>query len=78
MERLECYLKKSSVKIIPYEEKYRDDMIFCFLSAKDALRKLPNSRPLTFKTELLDIPTKELLGCFRYDFSIPAGSVVYG
>jgi ribosomal-protein-alanine N-acetyltransferase len=45
----------NAVKIIPYEEKYRDDMIFCFLSAKDALSKLPNGRPLSFKTELLDI-----------------------
>ncbi|GHV32858.1 hypothetical protein FACS18949_05180 [Clostridia bacterium] len=56
LEKLERYLNNSSVTIIPYEEKYRDDMIFCFLSAKDALSKLPNGRPLTFKTELLDVP----------------------
>ena len=28
-------------EIIPFEEKYRDDMIFCLLSAKDALGRVP-------------------------------------
>ena len=28
-------------KIIPFEEKYRDDTIFCLLSAKDAIGDIP-------------------------------------
>ena len=28
---------KQDVKIIPYDVKYRDDMIFCYLAAKDAI-----------------------------------------
>jgi len=28
--------------IIPFQEKYRDDTIFCLLSAKDALGSIPN------------------------------------
>ena len=37
-------------KIIPYEEKYRDDMIFMVLEAKDALGRVP-----TLNEDLLDI-----------------------
>ena len=29
------------MKIIAYEEKYRDDMIFMVLQAKDALGRIP-------------------------------------
>jgi len=29
------------MKIIPYQNEYRDDMIFCLLSAKDALGRVP-------------------------------------
>ncbi len=36
--------------IIPYDEKYRDDMIFMVLSAKDALGRVPSLNP-----DLLDI-----------------------
>lgn len=28
-------------KIIPYEQQYRDDTIFCLLTAKDALGRIP-------------------------------------
>ncbi len=36
--------------IIPYEEKYRDDMIFMILEAKDALGRVPH-----LNDDLLDI-----------------------
>ena len=36
--------------IIPYEEKYRDDLIFMVLQAKDALGRIPSINP-----DLLDI-----------------------
>lgn len=36
--------------IIPYEESYRDDMIFMVLEAKDALGRIP-----TLNGDLLDI-----------------------
>ena len=36
--------------IIPYEERYRDDMIFMVLSAKDALGRIPR-----LNEDLLDI-----------------------
>ena len=49
---------KKEVSIILYEPKYRDDMIFCFLSARDAIGReyAPSkwSKP-TLKEELLDI-----------------------
>lgn len=32
-------------KIIPYEEKYRDDLIFMVLEAKNALGKVPSINP---------------------------------
>ena len=38
--------------IIPYDEKYRDDMIFMVLQAKDALGRIPRINP-----DLLDIKT---------------------
>ena len=38
------------MKIIPYDEKYRDDMIFMILSAKDALGRVPG-----LNADLLDI-----------------------
>ena len=38
------------MKIIPYEDKYRDDMIFMVLSAKDALGRKP-----TINEDLLDV-----------------------
>lgn len=39
------------VKIIDYESKYRDDMLFCYLSAKDALDL---GKP-TLREDLLDV-----------------------
>lgn len=38
------------MKIIPYDEAYRDDMIFVVLSAKDALGRVPRLNP-----DLLDV-----------------------
>ena len=38
------------VRIIPYEDRYRDDMIFVVLSAKDALGRVPRLNP-----DLLDV-----------------------
>jgi GNAT superfamily N-acetyltransferase len=32
------------VKIIKYNQEYRDDMFFCYLSAKDALGTIPHLR----------------------------------
>jgi len=37
-------------EIIPYKREYRDDLLFCLLSAKDALGKVP-----TINEDLLDI-----------------------
>ena len=37
-------------KIIPFEDKYRDDAIFCLLTAKDALGRVP-----TINEDLLHI-----------------------
>lgn len=39
------------MKIVEFEEKYRDDMIFMVLQAKDALGCVP-----TLREDLLDIP----------------------
>lgn len=43
-------------RIIPYEEKYRDDMIFTVLSAKNALGRVPrlNADLLTVKESYFD------------------------
>ena len=43
-------MKTMDCKIIPYEEKYRDDMIFMVLEAKDALGRIPG-----LNEDLLDI-----------------------
>ena len=45
---------KNLIRIIPYEDSYRDDMIFMVLSAKDALGRIPR-----LNSDLLDIP-----GCY--------------
>ncbi len=42
-------------RVIPYEEQYRDDMIFLVLEAKDALGRVPRLNP-----DLLDIPGEYL------------------
>ena len=49
---------KIKIAIIPYERKYRDDMLFCYLSAKDALGSYapePQWGKPTLKDDLLDI-----------------------
>jgi len=61
---LEKYLEvfankeKIEIKIVPYEQKYHDDMLFCFLAAKDAIGSYaPDqqwSKP-TLKDDMLDI-----------------------
>lgn len=43
-------LRGINMKIIPYEEKYRDDLIFMILQAKDALGRKPS-----INGDLLDI-----------------------
>ena len=45
------------IKIINYETKYRDDMLFCYLAAKDAAGKnAPEAfRAPTLRDDLLDI-----------------------
>lgn len=47
------------MKIIKYEDKYRDDMIFMILEAKNALGRVPG-----LNEDLLVL--KGLLGCGRY------------
>ena len=44
------------MKIIPYEDKYRDDLIFMILQAKDALGRKPsiNGDLLDIKSNYLD------------------------
>jgi GNAT superfamily N-acetyltransferase len=46
-----------SISIIPYEPKYRDDMLFCYLSAKDAIGSYApeTHRKPTLRDDLLDI-----------------------
>ena len=46
--------------IIPYNEKYRDDMIFMVLEAKNALGRIPR-----LNEDLLDIQ-KNYLDIWRY------------
>ena len=63
--------------IIPYEERYRDDMIFLVLSAKDALGRVPslNEDLLDVRTHYLDAGTMfwlaldendRVIGCVGY------------
>ena len=42
------------MKIIPFEESYRDDLIFMILQAKDALGRKPG-----LNEDLLDIKSKK-------------------
>ena len=44
------------MKIIPYEDRYRDDLIFMILQAKDALGRIPrlNEDLLNIRTNYLD------------------------
>lgn len=46
-------VQKVNYRIIPYDKKYRDDMIFMVLEAKNALGRIPR-----LNEDLLDIPKK--------------------
>ena len=63
--------------IIPYDEKYRDDMIFMVLQAKDALGRIPglNADLLDIKTHYLDTGDLFWLAIDEHDRVI--GSVGY-
>lgn len=37
-------MEENLIIVIPYDKKYRDDMLFCYLLAKEALGKMPNIR----------------------------------
>lgn len=71
------YRLHEKMKIIEYEEKYRDDMIFMVLQAKDTLRKVPsiNSDLLDIKSSYFDRGDKfwlaidgndRVVGCIGY------------
>ncbi|MDR0292736.1 MAG: GNAT family N-acetyltransferase [Oscillospiraceae bacterium] len=49
---------KAEISIVPYERKYHDDMLFCFLATKDAIGKYapdPQWSKPTLKDDLIDI-----------------------
>ena len=48
-------VQKVNYRIIPYDKKYRDDMIFMVLEAKNALGRIPR-----LNEDLLDIPKNYL------------------
>lgn len=75
------------VRIIPYEERYRDDMIFMVLQAKDALGRVPrlNEDLLDVRKNYLDSgdgfwlalnDNGRVIGCVGYR-SIPESSEVF-
>ena len=72
---------KPGVSIIPYERKYRDDMIFCFLSAMDAMGRnyAPEkwSKPI-LKEDLLAIERNYLERGDVFYLAIDAGDRVVG
>ena len=74
-------------RIIRYDERYRDDMIFMVLSAKDALHKIPSINP-----DLLDIQScyidkgdmfwlaldgNRVIGCVGYETTNPLEARVH-
>ena len=61
------------VRIIPYDEKYRDDMIFMVLEAKDALGRVPR-----LNEDLLDIPKNYLDRCDMFWLAIDEHDRVAG
>lgn len=76
----------SNYTIIPYDEKYRDDMIFMVLEAKDALGRIPrlNEDLLDIQENYLDTgdmfwlaidENDRVIGCVGYN-SIPDTSEV--
>ena len=73
-------------RIIPYDNKYRDDMIFMVLEAKDALGRIPrlNEDLLDVQNNYLDIgdmfwlaidENNRVIGCVGYN-SIPGTAEV--
>ena len=76
----------SNYTIIPYDEKYRDDMIFMVLEAKDALGRIPrlNEDLLDIRKNYLDTgdmfwlaidENDRVIGCVGYN-AIPGTSEV--
>ena len=61
------------MKIIEYEERYRDDMIFMVLQAKDALGRKPGLNP-----DLLDIRANYLDRGYRFWLAIDDNDRVIG
>lgn len=59
------------MKIIPYEEAYRDDMIFVVLAAKDALGRVPRLNP-----DLLDVKANYLDKGDGFFLAVDGGRVV--
>ena len=59
--------------VIPYEERYRDDMIFMVLEAKDALGRVPR-----LNEDLLDIRRHYLDAGFFLWFAVDAHDRVIG
>ena len=49
--------KAAAISIVPYERRYRDDMLFCYLAAKDAIGSYAPAEwsKLTLKDDLLDV-----------------------
>lgn len=64
---------KDCCTIIPYEEKYRDDMIFMVLEAKDALGRVPR-----LNEDLLDVRKHYLDAGDMFWLAIDANDRVIG
>ena len=62
-----------AMKLIPYEDKYRDDMIFMVLEAKNALGRVPH-----LNEDLLDINRHYLLAGDMFWLAIDDGGRVIG
>ena len=59
--------------VIPYEERYRDDMIFMVLEAKDALGRVPR-----LNEDLLDIRWHSLVAGFLFGLAVVPNDRVIG
>lgn len=74
-------------RIVRYDERYRDDMIFMVLSAKNALGKIPSINPdlLDVKTNYLDkgdmfwiaLNGARVIGCVGYETINPSEARVH-
>ena len=69
-----------SIKIIDYEPRYRDDMLFCYLSAKDALGKYApeGHRAPMLREDLLNIESHYLEKGDRFWLAVDADDRVVG